>query len=42
MLSADFKPNELEVGVVSAQQPLFRVLSEPEIDNHLTRIHEKD
>lgn len=42
VLSADFKPNEIEVGCVSKEHPLFKVLSEAEIDEHLTAISEKD
>jgi len=41
-LSTDFKPEELEVGVVSAKQPRFRVLSVEEVDEHLTAIVERD
>ncbi|KAL7748659.1 Proteasome subunit YC7alpha/Y8 (protease yscE subunit 7) [Sorochytrium milnesiophthora] len=41
-LSADFKANEIEIGIVTEQDPRFRVLSEQEIDTHLTRITEKD
>jgi len=42
ILTADFKPSDLEVGVVSKDQPAFRVLSEADIDKHLTAIAEKD
>jgi 20S proteasome subunit alpha 1 len=42
VLSVDFKKNELEIGVVSVDDPKFRTLSEDEIDAHLIRIIEKD
>lgn len=42
VLSADLKPNEIEVGVVTSEQPSFKVLSEAEIEAHLSRIAEKD
>ncbi|XKL65041.1 hypothetical protein PGB90_005127 [Kerria lacca] len=42
VLSVDFKPNEIEIGIVSKSDPKFRVLTEMEIDRHLTAIAEKD
>ncbi|XP_024363225.1 proteasome subunit alpha type-6 [Physcomitrium patens] len=42
ILLEDFKPTEIEVGVVRAGKPEFRVLSTEEIDEHLTAISERD
>ena len=41
VLSADFKPTEIEVGLVEGSNN-FRTLSEEEIENHLTAISQRD
>ncbi|KAF2304124.1 hypothetical protein GH714_027434 [Hevea brasiliensis] len=42
VLQEDFKATEIEVGVVRADNRVFRVLSTEEIDEHLTAISERD
>eukprot|EP01135_Chromosphaera_perkinsii_P008097 Nk52_evm13s1129 gene=Nk52_evmTU13s1129 len=42
VVSSDFKPSEIEIGVVSKENPRFQILSEKEIDEHLTSLAEKD
>eukprot|EP00039_Didymoeca_costata_P018377 m.333203 g.333203 ORF g.333203 m.333203 type:complete len:247 (-) comp17096_c0_seq1:167-907(-) len=42
VVSMDFKPSEIEVAVVSGDDPKFRLLTETEIEGHLTAIAERD
>ncbi|XP_039288102.1 proteasome subunit alpha type-6 [Nilaparvata lugens] len=42
VLSVDFRPSEIEVGIVSESEPAFKILNETELDRHLTAIAEKD
>lgn len=42
VLTADFKPSEIEVAVVSTQNRRFHKLTTEEIDRHLTAIAERD
>lgn len=41
VLAVDFRSSELQVGVV-ASDGIFKIMSETEIDKHLTSIAEKD
>ncbi|XP_073283956.1 proteasome subunit alpha type-6-like [Primulina huaijiensis] len=42
VLQEDFKATEIEVGVVRKDDPVFKVLSTEEIEEHLTAISERD
>lgn len=42
VMGMDFKPTDIEVGVVSKSKPGFARLTEQEIDGHLNAIAEKD
>lgn len=42
VLAVDFKTSEVEIGIVTKSDPSFRILTEEEIDVHLTAISEKD
>jgi 20S proteasome subunit alpha 1 len=42
VLAVDLKPEDVEVGVVTAAHPRFRVLGRDDIEGYLTRIAEKD
>jgi len=42
VLAVDFKPSDIEVGIVSTKNKQFEVLSEQEVDRHLTQIAQRD
>jgi 20S proteasome subunit alpha 1 len=42
VLSADFKPDEIEVAVVSKSSPTFTILTLEQIESHLTSLAERD
>eukprot|EP00921_Rhytidocystis_pertsovi_P009422 GHVQ01015156.1.p1 GENE.GHVQ01015156.1~~GHVQ01015156.1.p1 ORF type:complete len:255 (+),score=40.56 GHVQ01015156.1:166-930(+) len=42
VLSVDFKPNDIEVGLMTVADPKFRRLTDEEIEEHLTAIAERD
>jgi len=42
VLSQEFKPHEIEVAVVSAQDKKFKILSNDVVEQHLTQLAEKD
>jgi 20S proteasome subunit alpha 1 len=42
VLSEDFKASQIEVGVVTCEDNVFRKLTEAEIDDHLVAISERD
>ncbi len=42
VLSVELKPSDVEVGVVSRENPRFRILSSEEVEQHLIEIAERD
>jgi len=42
VLANDLKAGEIELGIVTAENPLFRKMTTDEIDGHLQRLSEKD
>jgi len=42
VLSADFKATDIEVAVVRQSDPKFRLLTDAEVETHLTAISERD
>ncbi|KEP65159.1 UNVERIFIED_CONTAM: proteasome subunit alpha1, putative [Hammondia hammondi] len=42
VLAMDFKASDIEVGVVTKDHPAFRILSEQEVEDHLTSIAERE
>jgi 20S proteasome subunit alpha 1 len=41
-VGSDLKPTDIEIGVVTKENPRFRKLTEKEIDEHLTAISDRD
>jgi 20S proteasome subunit alpha 1 len=41
VLSLDFKPTDIEIGIVTKDRPRFWKMTETEIEEHLNRIIEK-
>ncbi|ODN05707.1 Proteasome subunit alpha type-6 [Orchesella cincta] len=42
VLSSDLKPSEMEIGIVTTDNPQFRTLSEKEIEEQLNKLAEKE
>jgi len=42
VLSSDLKPSEMEIGIVTTDEPGFRPLTETEIERHLNALSEKE
>lgn len=42
VISHEFKPDEIEIGVVSKESPSFQILSQERIDNILSVLADKD
>lgn len=42
VLSLEFKPSDLEIGLVTTENPEFKILTESEIEILLTRMIEKE
>ncbi|KRX06743.1 hypothetical protein PPERSA_09145 [Pseudocohnilembus persalinus] len=42
VIGVDFKPSDIEIGIVTTQDPVFRNLSSQEIDTHLNAIANRD
>lgn len=42
VLSLEFKPADLEIAIVTLQDPEFRILAEEEVERLLTRMVEKE
>ena len=42
VLAVDVKPNGIEIGMVSKDRPECTMLEENDIEDHLTKITEKD
>lgn len=42
VLSSEIKKGEIEVGIVTADNPKFRLLADEEVEDHLNEIAERD
>jgi len=42
VLSSELRKNEIEVGIVTTENPKFRLLTPDELEFHLTELAERD
>jgi len=42
VMAQEYKPSEVEVAIVTKENPVFRILTEKEIDSHMVALSDKD